>query len=143
MTQPSASLTPEAGFALEMFIHTDPAGDAAAELSTVTALHGKTCARWYFYLCVPAATLAWVYFVLSMIQNEHSSRFLCMALTQGQVLDDLGGVNHRGLAESQRTCSFSTVPLVLCHGRANPKSSSCQFKGSLPLFLSRGISEHY
>lgn len=73
MTQTSGSLTPEAGFALEMFIHTDSAGHAAAELSTVTALHGKTCARWYFHLCVPAATLAW--FVLSVIQNEHSLMF--------------------------------------------------------------------
>lgn len=69
MTQTSASLTPGAGFAMEMFIHTDSAGDAAAELSTVTALHGKTCARCSFHLCVAAATLAWVYFALSMIQN--------------------------------------------------------------------------
>lgn len=38
------------------------------------------------------------------------------------MLGYLGGVNHRGLAESQRTRSFSTVPLVLCHGKANPKS---------------------
>lgn len=78
MTQTSASLTPGAGFALEMFIHSDSAGDAAAELSSVTALHGKTCAHWYFHLCVPAATLAWVYFVLSMIQNEHSPPVFCV-----------------------------------------------------------------
>lgn len=50
MTQISASLTPEAEFALEMFIHTDSAGDSAAELSTVAALHGKTCAHRYFSL---------------------------------------------------------------------------------------------
>lgn len=78
MTQTSASLTPKAEFALEMFIHTDSAGDAAAELSTVTALHGKTWEHGYFHLCVPAATLAWVYFVLSMIQNEHSSHVFCV-----------------------------------------------------------------
>lgn len=69
--------------------------------------------------------------------------FLCTALTKGQVLDYLGGVNYRGLIDSQRTHSFSTVPLVLGHGRANPKSTSCQFKGSLSLFLSRGVSQHY
>lgn len=52
-SQTSASLALEAGFALEVFIHTDSVGAAAAELSTVTALHGKTCARWYFHLQPP------------------------------------------------------------------------------------------
>lgn len=136
MAQTSASLTPGAGFAMEIFIHTDSAGDAAAELSTVTALHGIfTCV----FLQPP-----WLRFILPYPWSKISILpcFLCMALAEGQVLDYLE-VWIPGAWQISRDTFLLPVPLGLCHGRANPKPNSGQFKGSLPLFLSRGVSQHY
>lgn len=68
-----------------------------------------------FHLCVPAATLAWVYFVWSMIQNEHSSHVLSVW--------HLLRVKCWMILEVWITGAWQSlkVPSPLCHGRGtNP-----------------------